>query len=183
MSADGSFPTSSTATHTHSYLGTLRGLWLWGMLTGQREYLVRVADTYRVTVPKAVLESGFACHDLWKDDPHRGEVGSTSDATQLALWIARDGGVGEHLDDVERLVRARLVPAQIIGSPPIRAADEAKAAAGADEYARLDERIIGGDRRHATRAARRQEAHHRRDRRRTALPHRRVWPHRRAHRR
>ena len=74
---------------------------------------------------------------------NRGEVGSTSDATQLALWIARDGGVGEHLDDVERLVRARLVPAQITGSPPIRAADEAKAAAGADEYARLDERIIG----------------------------------------
>ena len=143
VSADGSFPTSSTATHTHSYLGTLRGLWLWGMLTGQREYLQRVADTYRVTVPKAVLESGFACHDLWKDDPHRGEVGSTSDAAQLALWIARDGGVGEHLDDVERLVRARLVPAQITGSPPIRAADEAKAAAGADEYARLDERIIG----------------------------------------
>ena len=51
VSADGRFPESSTAAHTHSYLGTLRGLWLWGMLTGQREYLQRVADTYRVTVP------------------------------------------------------------------------------------------------------------------------------------
>ena len=48
----GGFPESSTATHTHSYLGTLRGLWLWGMLTGQREYLQRVADTCRVTVPE-----------------------------------------------------------------------------------------------------------------------------------
>ena len=143
VSADGRFPASSTAKHTHSYLGTLRGLWLWGVLTGQREYLQRVADTYRVTVPQAVLESGFACHDLWKDDPGRGEVGSTSDATQLALWIARDGGATELLDDVERLVRARLVPAQITGSPPIRAADEERAGQGADEFARLDERIIG----------------------------------------
>ena len=143
VSADGRFPESSTATHTHSYLGTLRGLWLWGMLTGQREYLQRVADTYRVTVPKAVLESGFACHDLWKDAPNRGEVGSTSDATQLALWIARDGGATEFLDDVERLVRARLVPAQVTASPPIRAADEDRAGQGADEFARLDERIIG----------------------------------------
>ena len=143
VSADGRFPASSTAKHTHSYLGTLRGLWLWGVLTGQREYLQRVADTYRVTVPQAVLESGFACHDLWKDDPGRGEVGSTSDAAQLALWIARDGGATELLDDVERLVRARLVPAQITGSRPIRAADEERAGQGADEFARLDERIIG----------------------------------------
>ena len=45
VSADGRFPESSTATHTHSYLGTLRGLWLWGMLTGQRKYLERVAET------------------------------------------------------------------------------------------------------------------------------------------
>ena len=113
------------------------------MLTGQREYLQRVAETYRVTVPRAVLESGFACHDLWKDDPNRGEVGSTSDATQLALWIARDGGATELLDDVERLTRARLVPAQITASPPIRAADEDRAGQGADEFACLDERIIG----------------------------------------
>ena len=143
MSADGRFPESSTAAHTHSYLGTLRGLWLWGMLTGQREYLQWVADTYRVTVPRAVLESGFACHDLWKDDPNRGEVGSTSDATQLALWIARDSRATGLLDDVERLVRARLVPAQVTASPPIRAADKDRAAQGADEFARLDERIIG----------------------------------------
>ena len=52
VGADGRFPASSTATHTHSYLGTLRGLWLWGRLTGQREYLQRVAETCRVTVPK-----------------------------------------------------------------------------------------------------------------------------------
>ena len=137
---DGEFNNASNPTHTHSYLGTLRGLLLFGRLTNQREYIDRVAATYRVTVPKLVLESGFACHDLWKDNPNRGEVGSTGDATQLALWLALYAGHTEYLDDAERIVRARLIPGQITESPILRPTKDD----GDDEHVNLNERIIGG---------------------------------------
>ena len=53
--------------HTHSYLGTLRGLLLLGLLTQQREYVDTVAATYRVGVASCVVtESGWAAHDLGK---------------------------------------------------------------------------------------------------------------------
>ena len=181
VSADGRFPKSSTAAHTHSYLGTLRGLWLWGMLTGQRECLQRVADTYRVTVPRAVLESGFACHDLWKDDPNRGEVGSTSDATQLALWIARDAGATELLDDVERVVAGAAGTRADHREPSDPGCRRGSGRAGRRRVRPARRTYHRRHRRHAARAARRQEAHHGRDRGRPALPDRRPWPHRRAH--
>ena len=138
-SPGGAYNEASRSTHTHSYLGTLRGLLLFGKLTGQREYVERIRETYAVTVPKLVLESGFACHDLWQDKPHRGETGSTSDGMQLALWLAVHAGCSEYFDDAERLVRARMVPAQITESPGLMPAGDD----GLDEHRNLDERIVG----------------------------------------
>ena len=134
---DGRMNLSSGSNHTHSYLGTLRGLLLYGELTGQHEYVEAVASTYRKTVRTLVKRSGFISHDLGKDN--RGEPASAGDAAQLALWLATRHGFTEYLDDVERIVRARIIPSQITETPPLRPpSGEAK-----DEYQNLRARVIG----------------------------------------
>lgn len=96
--------------HTHSLFGTYRGLLLYGILAGKPEYVERIAVTYRVTVRKQVRTSGFISHDLGKEDI--GETAAPGDAAQIALWLAR-AGHPEFLDDVERIVRARILPSQV----------------------------------------------------------------------
>ena len=123
--------------HTHSYLNTLRGLLRYGELTGQHRYIDAVANTYRETVPKIVKKSGYTCHDLGDDSAHKGEVTSPGDAAQIALWLAVRHGYTEFLDDVEHIVRARLIPSQITDSPPLKLCNTD----GAPVEAR--ERIIG----------------------------------------
>jgi len=105
--------------HNHSYHGTLRGLLLFGLLTGQRQYVETVEATYRKAVRcRIVRESGWAPHDLGKPinnneygDPSS-DPASAGDSAQLALWLALRAGCDDLLDDVERLVRARLLPSQ-----------------------------------------------------------------------
>lgn len=104
--------------HTHSYLGTLRGLLLYGELTGQREYIDAVANTYRITVRSRLKKSGFISHDMDKDS--MGEPTSPGDAAQLALWLATRHSYTEYFDDVERIVRARLIPCQITATPMLK---------------------------------------------------------------
>ena len=106
--------------HDHSYHGTLRGLLLFGLLTGQREYVDVVEATYRNAVRNRIVkESGWAPHDLGMPrfpNAHGDPVAdpaSTGDSAQLALWLALRAGCDDLLDDVERLVRARLLPAQL----------------------------------------------------------------------
>jgi hypothetical protein len=106
--------------HNHSYHGTLRGLLLYGLLTGQKEYVDRVEATYRRGVRlQIVKESGWTPHDLGKTrfpndfgDPVS-DPASTGDSAQIALWLALDAGCGDLLDDVERYVRSRLAPSQL----------------------------------------------------------------------
>ncbi len=107
--------------HTHSYYGTLRGLLRFGLITGDRQYVDAVANTYRKGLLGTTISySGWTPHDQGKirfpnkDGDPLGEHGSCSDATQVALWLALQDGQTDLLDDVERLVRARLLPAQII---------------------------------------------------------------------
>lgn len=106
--------------HNHSYLGTLRGLLLFGLATGNKRYVEVIARTYRNGLFGTVItESGWSPHDLGKSrfpnghgDPV-GEHASCSDVVQLALWLALKAGHTDLLDDVERLIRARLLPSQI----------------------------------------------------------------------
>ncbi len=106
--------------HDHSYLGTLRGLLVYGLVTGDRRYAEAVDRTYRNGVRNQILTpSGWAPHDLGKTrfpnqygDPVT-DPASTGDAAQIALWLALDCDCHDLLDDVERLVRARLLPSQI----------------------------------------------------------------------
>ena len=112
--------------HTHSYCGTLRGLLLYGLASGEQRYVAAVANTYRNGLRgTSVSHSGWTPHDQGKirfPDEHGdpvGEHGSCSDVVQLALWLALQAGQTELLDDVERLIRARLLPSQIVdpGNP------------------------------------------------------------------
>ena len=106
--------------HNHSFLGTLRGLLLFGLTTGNQEYVQAVGETYRDGLLNTVItESGWSPHDLGKsrfaneDGDPVGEHGSCSDAIQLALWLGLQARQPDLLDDVERLIRSRLWPAQI----------------------------------------------------------------------
>ena len=108
--------------HTHSYMGTLRGLLRYGELTNQSDYMERVAVTYGNAVREMTPHSGFLPHDI---NGERGETGSSSDVAQLALWLGTRHGYPEFLDDVERIVRVRLLPSQILpGECPPIAPDE-----------------------------------------------------------
>lgn len=106
--------------HNHSYHGTLRGLLLFGLLTQQKEYVDVVEKTYRNGVSgQIVKESGWTPHDLGKTrfpnkygDPVT-DPASTGDSAQLALWLAIEANYFDLLDDVERYVRARILPAQL----------------------------------------------------------------------
>lgn len=106
--------------HDHSYHGTLRGLLSFGLLTGQKQYVDTVEATYRQAVRHRIVhESGWAPHDLGKlrfPNEHGDPVAdpaSAGDSAQLALWLALRADCDDLLDDVERLVRARLLPAQL----------------------------------------------------------------------
>ncbi len=108
--------------HNHSYHGTLRGLLLYGLASRRRAFVDAVAATYRNTRETLVMESGWAPHDLGiirfsnaHGDPVA-DPASAGDAAQLALWLALNAGHDDLLDDVERLVRARLLPAQMTAS-------------------------------------------------------------------
>jgi len=107
--------------HTHSYCGTLRGLLLYGLAGGGKQYVDAVAATYRRGLWGTVIShSGWTPHDQGKSrfrgpegDPV-GEHASCGDVAQIALWLALPAGQTELLDDVERLIRARLLPSQIV---------------------------------------------------------------------
>jgi len=107
--------------HCHSYLGTLRGLLLFGFLTGEREYIDTVSATYRRGLPESIItESGWSPHDLGmirypnEDGDAAGEPAGCGDAMQIALWLALRDGQTDLFDDVERWMRTRILPGQIL---------------------------------------------------------------------
>jgi hypothetical protein len=107
--------------HTHSYCGTLRGLLRYGLVSGEGNYVDAVARTYRRGLwGTAISPSGWTPHDQGKirfpnkEGEPLGEHASCGDVAQLALWLALRAGQTDLLDDVERLIRARLLPAQIV---------------------------------------------------------------------
>ena len=113
---DGTYDGNSWQQHSHSLFGTLRGLLLFGKLSGQSEYIDAVDKMYRVTVKDLVTESGYNCHDM--DKQTGGDPTSVADAVCLALRLSRNGR-GPYFDDAVRLVRSRLLPCQITQCPPL----------------------------------------------------------------
>jgi hypothetical protein len=114
--------------HTHSYCGTLRGLLLYGLASGGKQYVDAVAATYRNGLwGTAISHSGWTPHDQGrirfpnKEGDPIGEHASCGDVAQIALWLALRAGQTDLLDDMERLIRARLLPSQLIdGKDPRR---------------------------------------------------------------
>ena len=106
--------------HNHSYLGTLRGLLLYGIHFQREEYIQRVYRTYTHSLFRInCTHSGFAPHDLGalrfpdeKGDPF-GDHASCADVAYLAFLLAVYGGHPELLDDAQRLIRGRLFYSQI----------------------------------------------------------------------
>jgi hypothetical protein len=133
---DGAIHPAAKADHTHSFLGTLRGLLLYGRLTRQHQYIDRVATAYRVNIPRIINESGYTSHNIVHES--FGETTSPGDAAQLALWLSREG-YGEFLDDAERLVRARILPSQVRYTPLLQPLVDD----GIDAHRNLAKRIIG----------------------------------------
>lgn len=133
---DGSINYTSKPDHTHSYMNTLKGLLLFGKLTGQKEYIGRVSAVYYNSVKKLISEAGFNAHDLGTDG--FAEVASAGDSAQLALWLAMLGD-GKLFDDAERLLRVRLFASQIIDTPPLKPVKNDNAYVHRD----LTQRVIG----------------------------------------
>lgn len=135
---DGSINFAVEPDHTHSFLNTLQGMLLYGKETGSRAYIERVARVYARTVRKQIVkESGFTAHDLGTDA--NGETSSGSDAAQLAMWLT-DEGYLEFADDAERIVRARLLPAQLMEKPTLIPAGKEERDCCRD----LSRRCVGG---------------------------------------
>jgi len=128
-----------------SYLYTLCGLLLFGVMTHQSEYVDAVVSTYRVGVPDLVNECGWVAHDMG-ETRYLDESGnllanteSTGAATRLALWLALHTHRAACFDDVERLVRARLFPGQttpadVERNPAIDIPAKAPGGWGANDY-------------------------------------------------
>lgn len=96
-----------------------------------------MAAAYRVNIPRLVKESGYTSHNILIES--FGETTSPGDAAQLALWLARAGNA-EFLDDVDRLVRSRILPSQIRETPSLHPISRF----GKDATRDLEKRIIGG---------------------------------------
>ena len=134
---DGQMNPDDPPHHTHSYLGTLRGLLLFGELTNQRHYLDRVAQTYHGAILERVITpSGWTSHDIGSQQ--RPEVASAADIMLLCLGLSRHGHT-RLLDDAERILRCRLIPSQITETMPIRPAPDREG----DEVRDIGDRIIG----------------------------------------
>lgn len=109
--------------HNHSYLGTVRGLLLFGLLTRQRAYIEAVTNIYRHSIwQRNITTSCFTTHDIGRTrfkDKHGDktcESASTGDVAQIALWLALRDNQTDLLDDVERILRAHLLPVQVTES-------------------------------------------------------------------
>ncbi len=123
MEVDGTIPGELAAEDSpqgdrQSYLYTLSGLLLFGVMTGQSKYVDAVVRAYSIGARSIINESGWVAHDLGKlNFPDKtgnplANTESTGAAARLALWVACHTGRADCYDEVERLVRARLFPGQ-----------------------------------------------------------------------
>ena len=128
--------------HTHSYLNTLRGLlWLAG-LKQQEDRLDALYATYRNAVSSMITRSGFITHDIGDVDvPPRsgGDIASAGDIAHLALMLWDHFHDPTLLDDAERIVRCRLIPAQVCEPMPVRPRRDERR----DSFRNLPRRFMG----------------------------------------
>ena len=127
--------------HTHSYLNTLRGLLLYGKVIGEADYINVVKATYAHAVQEMITPSGFITHDICVDKAQLcvGDAASAGDVATIALWLWQQTKDNALLDDVERIVRARLLPAQVVQAADVKPLETGDG----DEYRDLAQRMAG----------------------------------------
>ena len=126
--------------HTHSYLNTLRGLLLFAAMNHQRDRLDTLLATYRTAVAAMITDSGFVTHDIGDANARSGgDIASAGDIAHLALLLWKHCGNAALLDDAERIVRCRLLPAQVRQPMPLRP----KRDEPGDSFRDLPHRFVG----------------------------------------
>jgi hypothetical protein len=103
--------------HTHSYLNTIRGLLQLATQHNQQDRLDLLYATYKNAVRPMITRSGFITHDI--GDTYGGDIASAGDIAHIAMLLWDRFNDVSLLDDAERIVRARLLPAQVIAPMPI----------------------------------------------------------------
>jgi hypothetical protein len=111
---------------------------LFGRISGEHKYIERVRQVFGRTVTRLVKESGHTSHDLERDTVS-GETSSPGDAAQIGIWLAEEG-YPEFVDFAERVIRARLLPGQLIRTPPLTPTKDDDR----DCHRDLTQRVIGG---------------------------------------
>ena len=103
--------------HTHSYLNTLRGVLQLATIQQQQDRLQMLYASYKNAVRPMITHSGFITHDI--GNKYDGDIASAGDIAHIALLLWDYCNDPTLLDDAERLIRARLLPAQVTAPMPI----------------------------------------------------------------
>jgi hypothetical protein len=126
--------------HTHSYLNTLRGLLELATLQHDRVRLEVLYATFHRAVAALLTPSGFVTHDLGDRDARAGgDIASAGDIAHLALLLWEHFREPALLELAERLVRCRLLPAQVMAPMPVTPRREAVG----DAWSDLPQRFVG----------------------------------------
>jgi len=111
--ADGAFRADALGTHAHSITSTLSSLAQLADATGDAELLARVAAFYRSGLWTIRDELGWVIESTAPDaNPDKGETNSSGDIVETGLVLAAHGDA-EAAADVERIVRAHILPSQL----------------------------------------------------------------------
>ena len=125
--------------HTHSYLNTLRGLLMIAAMKGQSARLESLYATFCCAVSTMITPSGFISHDIGDVIVRFGDIASAGDIAHIALLLWDHFKDSALLDEAERIVRCRVIPAQVCEPMPIRP----KCNKPSDSFRDLPQRFVG----------------------------------------
>jgi hypothetical protein len=123
--------------HTHSYLNTIRGLLLFARLRGQKDRLASIHATYKKAISAMITRSGFVAHDIGARIG--GDIASAGDIAHIALLLWDHFKDPLLLEDAERIVRSRLLPAQVSQPMPLEPIEHE----ASDCFEDLPQRFVG----------------------------------------
>lgn len=111
--ADGAYRPDALGTHAHSITSTLSSLVQLADATGDADLLARVGAFYRDGLWHLRDELGWVVESSAPEANHdKGEGNSSGDVVETGLILAAHGDA-DAADDVERIVRAHLLPSQL----------------------------------------------------------------------